>query len=77
MKKKEIKKLYGEEVKVVEEVIEVLCEWLQADGPYYTTDEQGNITHMTREAFLASAIEWSVDKLGGNVGYIFIDEMEV
>lgn len=73
MKKKDIKKMYSREMNVVDDVIKTLSELSNSTGPYtvYTADDEAR--GISREEFLENMIEWAVDKLAGNVGYIFLN----
>lgn len=71
MKKKEMKKIYRDEMIAVEEVINTLSDVLISKEPYTSHSEHG-VKVLTREEFLESMIEWSIDYLGGNVNYMFL-----
>lgn len=73
---------YMQEVEAVEDVIETLQNAIDGKGPYYKS--VGNIvTPISREEYLNEIIEWAINQLGGNVGYVFMnvgaseEEMEV
>jgi hypothetical protein len=72
MKKKEIKKMYSREMSVVDDVIETLSELSNSSGPYTISTADNGVREISREEFLETVIEWTVEKLAGNVGYIFL-----
>ena len=72
MKKKEIKKMYSREMNVVYNVIETLSEISNTSGPYTVSTTDNGVKEISREEFLETTIEWAIEKLAGNVGYIFL-----
>lgn len=74
-----MKKAYLEEIGVVNEVIESLSSALQSDDTEFEiiTDkgypnEKSN--WISREEFLEFMIEYTINTLSGNVGYVFPDD---
>ena len=75
MKKRKLKKKYTQEVAAVEEVVAMLTDAIVSEGPFSVSDEEGTRV-VSREDGLQAVIEWAIDKLVGNVGYVFETEAE-
>ena len=76
---KKIKQAYLEEIGSVEEAIDSLnYALLTDDSKYQITTNKGQSDERTewvnREKFLEFMIENAIDRLGGNVGYLFMDD---
>ena len=75
----EFKSAYLEEISAVNEVVEALEETLKAvDAEYEIISDEGQsnerIEMIGREEFLKFMIEYAINTLSGNVGYIFPDD---
>lgn len=75
MKKKEMKKVYREEMVAVNEVIKTMANVLSSPEPYTSYSIDG-IKVLTREEFLENMIEWSIDYLAANVNLMLMDESD-
>ncbi|WP_321378383.1 hypothetical protein [Trichococcus shcherbakoviae] len=75
----DFKAAYLEEVKEVKEVVRALEETLeQTDEEYEIITDEGQPNEksnwISREEFLEFMIEYAINTLSGNVGYIFLDD---
>ena len=75
----DFKAAYLEEVKEVKEVVRALEETLeQTDEEYEIITDEGQPNEksnwISREEFLEFMIEYAINTLSGNVGYVFPDE---